>query len=480
MNKIKYLILLTLVTSLFSCRTKKRITANTYIFVATSGKDVTKTLQSAIDYTIKKGIDTLFIPKGTYYINSVNIYPGLVYLGEKGTIFKKTPYAGKWSRMFTTQKYPYKGKKDSEYIVFKNLRFDGNKNNQGQYKKYQLQQQHLLYFNADPTMPGRVRAKIENCTFVNSVADGISLWQNANVTVLDCEAYNVFRGGVVATGGHSKLLVKGFKAGGKDDVTGIDIEIDAIGYGGKKDIEVYLEDLQLEGDFDIGMPQEGLLIANNIQVTGPRFFLNAANNGKVKISNSSFVIGKLNQHQLYFPSDVTFKNCNFVVLKSDEYDTGLRIFMETSYRRKGDHKLIFDGCKFITKGRGKKKAYGLYNIENFTHLESNWLILKNCIFDGDFDASIYFSKGGNLELENVTFEKGNGIIMNSVNGKMPMKIKGDKIIAGKRLNKLFIHENPSIKDKIRIKKIINKGLNPIRHNLKKGMVDKIVNQTNNR
>jgi len=424
-------------------------------FIAGETTNHTQSIQRAIDFCLENRIDTLFFPKGTYHVGSVNVSPGMVFLGEEGTILKKIPKAGKWSRMFTTQKRTHLGDKDSEPIVYRNLTFDGNKESQGPYRKYQLQQQHILYFDADPAKAGRVKGKVINCHFRNSVADGISLWRNADVEVYNCTATNVFRGGVVATGGHSKLYVENFKAGGDIDLTGIDIEIDADGFGGEKDIIAEMRNIHLQGDFDVNAPGKGSSFrGDNIKLDNPGFFL-SARNGLVHITNSSFNMGdNLQRTNIYFPKDITFENCQFYLQSGNKKPAGINVFMETSYRRKGSQRLRFKDCIFTGKRIGTKPLYAIHNQENFTEMESNHLVIENTRFIGDFDAPLFFNKGGNLKMNNVYAEGNYAIKMNSLNGKTPVKFNIDQINISEKVDKVFSHSYPCSKDKINLSNVV--------------------------
>ena len=421
------------------------------------GLEDTQALQKAIRYSFKNKIDTIFVPKGEYILNSVNIHPGQIFLGEEGSQFIKVPNAGKWSRMFTTQKTQHLGDEDSDRIEFHNLNFDGNKDKQGAYKKYELQQQHLIFIDGNKKQKGRVRALVKNCHFKNSVADAISIYCNADVKVQDCSAYNVFRGGVVLTGGHSKLSVINFKAGGEDDVTGVDIEIDGKGFRDSYKTEVYFKDIFLEGDFDVNMPKDGVFTGDNIQVTGPGFFLLAKDNGKVNIKNSSFVFENMKKTRLYFPGSVVFQNCNFTTYRSDEFITGLRIYMETSYRREGNQSLKFIDCNFYTDKKGEKACYALLNIENFTHVETNIIDIDKCVFDGDYDSAIFFSKGGNAKITNSYFKESTPIEISSSKGKKILKLKMDKVRIDNTVNKLIYSKNPWNGNNIEVDNLIFNG-----------------------
>ncbi len=457
MQRIQFISAVLLILILQACGSSKKIPSSNILDVSKYGvesndsKEDSETIQKIIELAKLNGIDTIFFPKGTYLVNSVNVYPGVVYLGEKGTLIKKVPYAGKWSRMFTTQNIKYENDLDSEELVFLNLEFDGDYQNQGPYKDYELQQQHILYFDAQPTKKGRLKGRVENCHFKNSVGDAISLWRNADVIVRNCTAYNVFRGGVVATGGYSKLYVENFTAGGNTDLTGIDVEIDAAGYGGKKNIDVTLSNLQLEGDFDIIIPENGSLIANKIVSSGPKFNLLIGENSRATIKNSEFYIGGLKRHVIYFPNNVTFQNCRFNIHEEDEVN-GLKVFMETRYKREGNHYLLFNDCTFQLMENSGKSNYGIFNEENFTHLLTNVLELNDCQFIGDFTASMIFKKGGNLRMNNILSKGEFGIEMNSQNGKTPvvLDIKNWDVSPS---TSVFKHHLPSTKDHIKIDRL---------------------------
>ena len=202
--------------------------------------------------SIVKGGGTLLFPTGIYVVKSVNIRENIIYQGENATIIRPDKQ-GKWTRTFTTQNYAYSGDEDSKPLIIRNLNFDGNSKHQGNYKKFELEQAHMIFLMAKPNKPGRLKAIIEGCRFKNGVGDAISVYLNVDVEVRNCEAENVFRGGFVLTGGYSKAYLKNFPTRGKIDETGIHTEIDDPGYGRNYGINVILEDVNLlDGRCDLG------------------------------------------------------------------------------------------------------------------------------------------------------------------------------------------------------------------------------------
>ena len=57
--------------------------------------------------------------------------------------------------------YQYSGMVDSEPIIIKGLIFDGNSQNQGPYKNYELEHSDLVFLGADTSKPGRLKTIIQ-------------------------------------------------------------------------------------------------------------------------------------------------------------------------------------------------------------------------------------------------------------------------------------------------------------------------------
>lgn len=237
--------------------------------------DDTAAIQRAIDEVAAAGGGTVRFPPGIYMVSSVTLQPGITYDGydasgaPSGATIKKLPRQDKWSRTFSAI---YDGPVDSAPLVIQGLAFDGNSRRQRTYRRYQLQQQHMVYLESRPESPGRLRAIVRDCRFTSGVADGVSVYTNAHVTVERCEAVDVFRGGVVLTGGNSILEVSDFTSspGPRRDRTGIDIEVDGAGFGGTYRVDVTLERVDvLDGDFDVGMHDGSTVVGDRIYAEAP-------------------------------------------------------------------------------------------------------------------------------------------------------------------------------------------------------------------
>lgn len=373
-------------------------------------KDDTFAIQRAIATAYAQGGGVVFFPPGVYLVTSVNIKEGITYRGDRATI-KRPPYQPYGTRTFSTHKKPYGGRYDSPPLIIKDLTFDGNSKNQGPYQHYEQQHSHLLFFMADPTYPGRLKVQIENCTFRNGVGDAISVWKNVDITVKNCQAENVFRGGFVMTGGNSIARVTNFTTKGDIDPTGIDIEIDGLGYGNSGRVEVYLENINLiDGDFDFGVKKgsNSVLIGNNIKADAP-FFLNAKES-KVRITNSQFGVAQGNR--LMFPKDVTFENCTFIATrkkaknKKNIFHASPLITWSTKYFHGKNQTLTFTNCKFkVSKNiKDTHKVFGIYTNYDLAE-DDNVLVVNGGHIEKGFDVGLGMaSRGGNWRIKNTLIE----------------------------------------------------------------------------
>jgi hypothetical protein len=277
--------------------------------------DDTKAIQTAVNTVYNQGGGTIVFPPGVYIVTSVQLKDNIMYEGYGATI-KRPKNQGKWTRTFTAE---YAGQKNSKPLIIKGFTFDGNRKNQGAYKNYELEQSHLIFLTANPKFPGKLQASIEDCLFKNGVADAISVYTNVSVKVNNCEAVDIFRGGFVLTGGNSSVEVKNFTTKGEVDAAGIDIEVDGRGYGNTLKVDVKFQNLNLiNGNFDIGVADESIVIGNNIISHDAPFVLYSLNS-KMKFTNSKFKVGASDGYtnRILFPHDVTFENCEFYVTRKE-------------------------------------------------------------------------------------------------------------------------------------------------------------------
>ena len=126
--------------------------------------DDTAAIQKTVDYTYAQGGGYIVFPSGIYSVTSVNIKEGITYYGDGATI-KMLAMQPKGTRPFNTQYVAYSGMVDSRPLVVRNLIFDGNSQNQGDYSLHKLEHSDLLFLMADGSKPGKLKAVVENCYF---------------------------------------------------------------------------------------------------------------------------------------------------------------------------------------------------------------------------------------------------------------------------------------------------------------------------
>ena len=372
--------------------------------------DDTAAIQSAIDSVAKLG-GTLRFPAGTYLVTSVGLRPGVHYLGYGATI-KRPANQGKWVRSFNAAKqgYLYSGDEDSAMLTIEGLTFDGQRTAQGDYQKYQLEQAHLLFLQADAKHIGRLRARIVNCHFQDCVGDAISLYTNVDAQIINCTARDCFRGGITITGGHSRIQVVNFTAHGKVHPTGIDVEVDGAGFGGSHKIELTLNGLMLpDGDFDIGVHDGSVVLGTNIMARAP--FNLYARDARVRISNSEFGIGRYSGtgNRIVHPGDVTFQNCRFRIdgESSDAASkwAAIHVYWNLSQGKQENQSLKLLDCDFEV-GPGVSEhdtTYAIYS-EGDVAQRRNRLLVDGGRIPASFNHGVFINQGGTVCLRDVEID----------------------------------------------------------------------------
>lgn len=233
--------------------------------------DDTEAIQAALNRARDSGAGVVVFPPRTFLVTQLRTTGGVTLEGYGATL-KRPANQDKWARLLTGN---YSGTADSAPLVIKGVTMDGNSANQGAYQNWELEQQHLVFLMAQADSPGRLRAFVEDCTFINGVADGISVYTNTDATVWHCQATDVFRGGFVLTGGNTKAQVCDVTTGKgpRGDDTGIDIEVDGDGYQGSFLVDIRLDHLNLvDGDFDIAVRAGSTVVADRVVAQAP-FYL---------------------------------------------------------------------------------------------------------------------------------------------------------------------------------------------------------------
>ncbi len=382
--------------------------------VADGETDDTAAIQAAIDQAVSGNGRVLHFPPGTYGVTSVDIQAGLTLVGYGATI-KKMPQEPKFSRTFTTQNRKHIGAHDSQPLIIKGFTFDGSRTEQGSYEDYRLEQQHMIFLQGDPAGAGRLTAIIEDCSFRDGVADAISVYTNVAATISNCRATDVFRGGVVVTGGHSEVHINNFTAQGAVHATGIDVEVDGAGYQGSFETHITATNLRLDGDFDVGIHDGSTFHGSNIHsVAGP--FNLYARDATIRMVNSTFGVGALSDssNRIVHPHDVSFSHCTFIARPSGSTTPVAKIatahvYWNISGTDERDQRLRFIDCDFLLHDPPTPESthYAVY-VEADQQPRNNQLLLQGGRIAAGYDYGLYLNQGGNATLRDVFLDADTG------------------------------------------------------------------------
>ncbi len=360
-------------------------------------------IQAAVDTVSAAGGGRVLCQAGRIYlVRNVIMRPG-VTLDLNGATLIRPANNGVWRTVSVPESGNgrWGGPLDSAPITIRNGILDGNRTNQGPYTNYELQQGHLMFFDADPAQAGRLRVNVQDMVLQECVADGVTIFRNVDIQISNVRAMDCWRGGLVAGGGYSRLRVNQFMTGGYVHDSGIDLEIDQVGsegFGGSKAVDVQMNSVWVQGDFDIELQPGGVLIAENIICKKPGFIVGGLES-TVRISNSEFVVGTFpgsgsNGNRIVWPSDMTFSNCTFTVQPeapnaSTPFNlAAARVAFRAGYAPANQTLRLID-CKFRL-GAGVKESDSTYAIwvEEDALSLNNELVVQGCDIPSGFDVGV--------------------------------------------------------------------------------------------
>ncbi len=214
------------------------------------------------------------------------------------------------------------------------------------------------------------------------------------------------------------MQVNNFTAHGKMHPGGIDFEIDGAGYGGWKRIEATLDGILLpDGDFDVGVADESIVVGSNIVARAP-FNVYGGGNSTMRFNNCVFGVGEYstNLNRIVHPGDMTFTSCQFYVDgKSDATArSGLAhvfwwVYAETPRRQS----LTFNDCDFRV-GSGIAAAdttSAIYVEGDNSHRDDGTLkddeyvvTVRGGRIAPEFDRGVFFRMGGRAILKDTEIQ----------------------------------------------------------------------------
>ena len=333
-------------------------------------------IQSAINDLSAKFLSTgqeqtlLFSGNKTYVCRQVALKAGVHYQGVNGrSRIKKTPAGAitdetvlKWWRIFSVSQNEPSFNTDAARKVrhrLANLVFDGNRDNMNWSGGYAQEQAASLFLTGNvssmlTSVDQRSKFQVDNCLFVNSVADGLAIWYNADVIVNNEEAINCFRGGLVASGGNTKVLVNGYVGTNAR----IDFEIDASGFAGTHKFDWTVNNVEIDRNnpspaafagSDLCVSDGGAGVGNNVRIYSTpvnfngRGLVSSKDNTSLEFNNSLFHMRTETSRNYIYPCNTKFNFCEFVATGT----TGLSVSWGVNGGEAIKNKLIdFYRCTF--------------------------------------------------------------------------------------------------------------------------------------
>ncbi len=363
----------------------------------------TEKLNELFEHANSEGIQTILFEEGTYNVSELRLkYPiELVGINNK-TILKRTANRPKFGRLLTIS-----GDMEEKRAVIKNLIFDGNIENQGDYSNYKLEQQHLIFVSGNKNVHLRTRVLIQDCTFIKSAGDGITVFVNAEVVINNCKAKDIYRGAFVSNGGNSIITIDNYliESGEIIKNPGIDFEVIRAGFGNSKKVVANLSNIVAPGKFHVGVLDKSVIKLKNIKTLHSDFYINARDS-EVYIDDSEFNLRASNSNKIYNANKLIIKNSSFRLI--DESNTTLFIIMWLNKKEKFRNNYVqFTNTVFSSVQ--KNKSVFLFGTDDLT--SNNKLILDNVKYN-NFNYLIETKRGGRMVLKNMDVKQKNPLLLN--------------------------------------------------------------------
>ncbi len=387
------------------------------------------TLQALVDlaYEIFKftgNPQTLYFPPGhTYVFRLVTNKPGVNWFSH-GAKFLKTPAGSEtdenvlknW-RMVTHSQSDFVTDLDlSHRIRFSGIVFDGNLDNMNWTDNtYNQEQAHCLFVigNSAPTSAER-RAKfqVDNCHFQNSVADGLSQYYNSDLIARDITADNCFRGGMVSTGGNSRINLDGYIG----ENARFDIEVDGAGVGGSYRLDSVIKNVIIDADggglrpggIDIGYTDGGTFIGDNIQCFTSPFNaigqIAGLKGKKLLVTNSYFTTGQRSAtgNRFIKPINAKFVDTEFFCSNDNavatEFD-GIQVTFSLGGEDVFNEAVTFDSCDFSADDSipAAHRISGIYSPTNVQSNGNKIIVRGDSRISRDFLYGYHLAQGGYIK-----------------------------------------------------------------------------------
>jgi hypothetical protein len=249
-------------------------------------QDQSSTLQAALDQAATSERAVVTMAPGDYEISSVALPPGMTLSG----------YDVRWHRPpasaadVVSLRLDLEGAAMSAPSLVEGLTIDGRRDAQGAYRDDERDEAHLLGLQGDAVEGGVNRATFERVHLLSGTGSGLYIGPNADVTVCNLSASELWRDALTLNGGGARLRLRGLDATATQG-TGLWLGAHAPGSGDSYRIDVEAEDLQIgAGDVEIEASDSSRIELRRLIMTQAPFRLDAPG-GSVHIEDSVLVMG---------------------------------------------------------------------------------------------------------------------------------------------------------------------------------------------
>jgi hypothetical protein len=353
--------------------------------------------QAAVDYLDNRGGGTLYIPTGTYETTEIALGWNLEIVGEAGAVIRRPNNAADPNvRLFSTEDRPWQSASDSPTLTIRNLTFDGNRAGNTPWAGYEREQWASVFIQGDPAYAGRRNVVVDNCRFINSPGDGLSVYVNARVKADNITGTNNLRGLITVHGGHSETFITNMSDELGTLCSGLHIESDGPGYGGSTRCDVTVDGARIINGCSFGAPGGSRVEVTNLHMLGPGVSWNA-DAAFHKYTNCHFKLGLLASNRIVYPGHMQFTNCIFELeydgsVAGTEYGLGFRTHDDylVPAQRKLNQRVQFSNCQFFADASiasNSGVAYGIkFDIDATAY--NNVFVVQNCNFDSSLDYGV--------------------------------------------------------------------------------------------
>jgi len=353
--------------------------------------------QAAVDYLEGRGGGTLYIPTGTYETTEIALGWNLEIVGEAGAVIKRPNSATDPNvRLFSTEDKPWQSASDSPPLTIRNLTFDGNRAGNTPWSGYEREQWASVFIMGDPAYAGRRNVVVDNCRFINSPGDGLSVYVNSRVKATNITGTTNFRGLITIHGGYSETFITNMSDELGTLCSGLHIESDGSGYGGSNRCDVTVDGARIINGCSFGAPDSSRVEVTNLHMLGPGVSW-SADAAFHKYTNCHFKLGNLNNNRIVYPGHMQFTNCIFELeydgsASGAEYGLGFRTHDDINVpaQRKSNQRVQFSNCQFFADSSVASNsgvAYGIkFDIDATTY--NNVFVVQNCNFDSSLNYGV--------------------------------------------------------------------------------------------